>query len=771
MKRSTSSRGQPEARGASIRGTSPVARGDAAPVTFAEPVGPAGDAVEREADRIANAVVRGDRWVRRAEWAAASAPSATIWRKCAECEEEEDEKIRRAPREGEATAPETEAAAPEAPAAALEAAPATDAPAAEASAEQAPAAEAPALLVDDDTEASRGQMRKSAFLAALRAEVCANVDGALSGTGRDSQGCPWIDHWLGYYEGRSAAQIETALTRYAPEAAGAAAVQDYIRIVSARVRTSAETFAKTGEVTGMPQDMPASPMPGGGVLGAVGGMFFKARPGGARESNPESVRQQLGNGQSLPAAVRTRMEPAFGASFARVRFHTDANAAQLSNRLNARAFTLGHDVVFGAGEYQPGTLVGDALIAHELAHVVQQGGSVASAPQTKSGPADNALEAEADISAVGAVAALWGGTKERVGALGQRTLPSLRSKLQLQRCGGAKPAAAPNLQTDKALRQSWETAFQEGVALLTESIARKGQERGCRFPGKKKLEEWRFDDTNWRRIVNQEEFNKFGAAFAPTKLPHVSVDELFNHLERWECDCALFTELTWLYAWRHTLPDKEFDQKFANLRLRPQNSVGLERERHNREDIELGLETGDFDALWSAAPIGTKVNWKNYSVHAESPWTFENAIKTRKGGTPDQDRYDAYPLGGDFTVGSNMTEEQVIRGLASSSADFPGKAFVITDQTLAALKADRAPAAFLKSLAGWKNKSFIGEEAFWNALAAPTQILEELTARDPRRHAAIRQKLLNTAHVAATEEEKQQYIKTNIRRLEFQIPK
>ena len=516
MKRPSSTRTGPAAHRPAARVTSPGALSRQCSVTaapFAEPVGPFDDPFEREADRIANDVVRGDgAGIRRAEWAAASAPSTTIWRKCAECEEEEDEKIRRAPKDGEAAAPETEAAA-------AEAAPAVDAAPAEASAEQAPAAESPALLVDDDQEARRGQMRKSAFLAALRAEVCANVDGALSGTGRDSQGCPWIDHWLGYYEGRSAVQIETALTRYAPEAAGATAVPDYIRIVSARVRTSAETFAKTGEVTGMPQDMPASPMPGGGVLGAVGGMFFKARPGGARESNPESVRAQLGTGQSLPAAVRTRMEPAFGASFARVRFHTDANAAQLSDRLNARAFTLGHDVVFGAGEYQPGTLVGDALIAHELAHVVQQGGSVAGAPQTKSGPADSALEEEADTSAVGAVAALWGGTKERVGALGQRTLPSLRSKLQLQRCGGAKPAAAPNLQTDRALRQSWETAFQEGVALLTESIARKGKEKGCEFPGDKHSSKWRYDDANWRQITAEKEFATYGVAFAPRSCP------------------------------------------------------------------------------------------------------------------------------------------------------------------------------------------------------------------------------------------------------------
>ena len=68
------------------------------------------------------------------------------------------------------------------------------------------------------------------------------------------------------------------------------------------------------------------------------------------------------------------MSAAFGYDFSGVRVHTDAKAGELSSQLNARAFTIGSDVAFAGGEYQPGTLIGDALIAHELAHVVQQGG-------------------------------------------------------------------------------------------------------------------------------------------------------------------------------------------------------------------------------------------------------------------------------------------------------------------------------------------------------------------------------------------------------------
>ena len=64
--------------------------------------------------------------------------------------------------------------------------------------------------------------------------------------------------------------------------------------------------------------------------------------------------------------------PRFGHDFSGVRIHSDPRAATLASTLNARAFTLGRDIVFGRGEYSPGTAGGNRLLAHELAHVVQQ---------------------------------------------------------------------------------------------------------------------------------------------------------------------------------------------------------------------------------------------------------------------------------------------------------------------------------------------------------------------------------------------------------------
>jgi len=82
-----------------------------------------------------------------------------------------------------------------------------------------------------------------------------------------------------------------------------------------------------------------------------------------------------GGGQTLPAAERAFFEPRMGASFGQVRIHADGQAASLSANLAARAFTAGSDVYFASGEYRPGSRQGRHLLAHELAHVMQQSSS------------------------------------------------------------------------------------------------------------------------------------------------------------------------------------------------------------------------------------------------------------------------------------------------------------------------------------------------------------------------------------------------------------
>ncbi|MFC7724176.1 DUF4157 domain-containing protein [Nocardioides sp. GCM10028917] len=89
-----------------------------------------------------------------------------------------------------------------------------------------------------------------------------------------------------------------------------------------------------------------------------------------RDDNRAILR--LGTGVALPSGDRAFFEPRFGVSFARVRIHTDPGAAAASDALGARAFTTGRDIVFGADQYRPGSTAGRHLLAHELAHSVQQ---------------------------------------------------------------------------------------------------------------------------------------------------------------------------------------------------------------------------------------------------------------------------------------------------------------------------------------------------------------------------------------------------------------
>ncbi|HEX4696950.1 MAG TPA: DUF4157 domain-containing protein [Candidatus Udaeobacter sp.] len=88
-------------------------------------------------------------------------------------------------------------------------------------------------------------------------------------------------------------------------------------------------------------------------------------------------------GRPLDVSTRAFMEPRFGHDFSGVRIHTDARAAELAGAIQARAFAVGQEIVFGAGEFAPQTSHGRQLMAHELTHVVQQERSAAqSSPGT-----------------------------------------------------------------------------------------------------------------------------------------------------------------------------------------------------------------------------------------------------------------------------------------------------------------------------------------------------------------------------------------------------
>ena len=79
-------------------------------------------------------------------------------------------------------------------------------------------------------------------------------------------------------------------------------------------------------------------------------------------------------GQSLDPATHAFIKPSFGHDFSQVRVHTDHKAAESARSINALAYTVGQDIVFGAGQFAPKELSGMRLLAHELTHVSQNRG-------------------------------------------------------------------------------------------------------------------------------------------------------------------------------------------------------------------------------------------------------------------------------------------------------------------------------------------------------------------------------------------------------------
>src|SRR5690242_4743878 len=101
--------------------------------------------------------------------------------------------------------------------------------------------------------------------------------------------------------------------------------------------------------------------------------------------------------RQLDTNTRAFMEPRFGYDFSGVRVHTNAKAAEAAGAAHARAFTVGHHIVFAPGEYSSETIVGKRLLAHELTHVVQQANGI-QGKMVISRPGDE-YEQEADRNA------------------------------------------------------------------------------------------------------------------------------------------------------------------------------------------------------------------------------------------------------------------------------------------------------------------------------------------------------------------------------------
>ncbi len=301
------------------------------------------------------------------------------------------------------------------------------------------------LIVPDSAAGLEpGQMRRGPFLAALRGAVEAALGGADPVTAADARA--HFAEVFGGIESQDCPGLERSLRENLPGVA----------ITDAQSYVTAAATAVRDRVGGS-----AAPAPGGLVgrlvsaVGNLAGALFKARDGVAGDRDVRVVRGRLGAGQALDGGVRADLESAYGRDFGGARVHTDARAGALAEELGARAFTVGEDIAFAPGEYQPGTLGGDALIAHELAHVQQQRDGAG-------GSAVDGLEEDADRAAVGAVVSRWSGSAQ---GLGDGLVPRLRAGLRLQRCGGGQARAAGAQPPVQLTPDQWRAAVTAATQL------------------------------------------------------------------------------------------------------------------------------------------------------------------------------------------------------------------------------------------------------------------------------------------------------------------
>jgi peptidoglycan hydrolase-like protein with peptidoglycan-binding domain len=180
-----------------------------------------------------------------------------------------------------------------------------------------------------------------------------------------------------------------------------------------------------------------------------------------RETAPPIVHETLGRpGQPLDGATRGFMEPRFGHDFSQVRVHADAKAAESARAIDAVAYTVGQDVVFGAQQYTPTTVSGRQLLAHELAHVVQQRGQLEASGEVNLAPPDASHESEADRVAEDVV----------LGGVALAT-PRLRAGVHIQRQGfGELRVAEARMALEEALAFNAALSFDAQTIRIVQGV-------------------------------------------------------------------------------------------------------------------------------------------------------------------------------------------------------------------------------------------------------------------------------------------------------------
>jgi len=322
-------------------------------------------------------------------------------------------------------------------------------------------------------EGGPGSISKEQFIQTLDDRLCTEIEPLLANTPYTSVGCPYITHWLGKLQNASPADIEGMIIRYTGLNSSAESHETYYQHIITQVKAGVAKWVATGEIENIPQGLidaigTIQPQEQESLENQDGPLLTKMQPGRTLQQKPEQSLNNLGEGQAMDGRTQQRMGQVFGRSFNEVRVHTGTQAVQLNQQIGSKAVTQGQNIAFNQGQYQPGSIMGDALLAHELAHVVQQEGAAGTTPLQTKPQSGGAHETEANQAGLSALGRLWGGVSGFFASLPQRAAAGLSSGVKLQACMmdredwvESRTGELDNYDTPSATTDSVETLLEE----------------------------------------------------------------------------------------------------------------------------------------------------------------------------------------------------------------------------------------------------------------------------------------------------------------------
>jgi Domain of unknown function (DUF4157)/Protein-glutamine gamma-glutamyltransferase len=474
------------------------------------------------------------------------------------------------------------------------------------------------------------------------------------------------------------------------------------------------------------------------------------------------IQSLQGKGQKLPEVTKNFFGPRFGSDFSQVRVHTDARAAHLARSINARAFTLGRDVVFGAGEYSTDTFAGKKLLAHELTHVVQQknmstvGNRIVSHQIAKT--CSPTVQRYDILQQMLDYVALRDDVEDRLKVAGpvdagelvrliKGAKPAVRRRLYLNdktrtmvmtRLGGAESESVfsamlsgilyyPGWESDsframgaaerdeviqktddlfiietgisrkltmdledKPLVRRWLELRDAVISDASKKVVRQAEQdaayneylreaveklKGVSFGSATEVGGGSYDLANWESEEDSKYAGRGKLVLKPGVEPSIGVRELFDDLSNWAFDCAEFVQVSHLYARWKTMGDDTFNRfSGGKLEIRMHYSTGVYRalgyQRSAAGDKMTRIEPGGkfidatpVDELLDEAPIGSRITWRNILANPSSDFYNENTLKLG------DDQYGAHGFSGSSNVFSRAELEKELSATTYSGPD------------------------------------------------------------------------------------------------------